>query len=515
MKLPRIKNTIYNTIWGLIYRIVSLIGPFIVRTLIVNKLGIEYSGLSSLFTSILTLLNLTNLGFSSSIVFTMYKSIVDDNIDEQCAMVNFYRKAYLIVGVVILSLGFMLMPFLPYFVKGNYPVDINIYILFSIYLIYTAMDYLLFAYNNAIFSAYQRNDITLKISTVRYIIQYFLQALVLILFKNYYAYAIILPLVVIPNNIVSYLVARKKFPYIKCVGKLDPNIKKDIYKRVSTLFGHKLGNTILVGIDSIIISSFLGLATMGMYGNYYYILTGVNAIVEIFTNGIRAGIGNKLLMDTKEKNYDLFKSLVYIWLFLIGISASLMMALYQPFIAGIWYSSKYLLNINIVILIVVYFYTWMFRIMQLTYRDAAGLWTKDWLKPYLALIINIFGSIYLVKVTNSISGVLIPSIFIFIVIYFPWEAYVLFKYLFKRSIKEYVQNVFKYSAITMISAIASYLLCIYLVPENTAMSFIIRAPIVVLVFSLLWLLFTYKTNEYRSSKKMILKPIRNIIKKIG
>ncbi len=240
MDASRAKKTIKNTIWGLIYRIITLLGPFVIRTLIVNQLGIEYSGLNSLFKSILTVLNLTNLGFSSSIVFTMYKAVVNDDIEEQCAMVNFYKKAYLIVGCVILVLGLLVMPFLPNLVSGEYPAGINIYLLFSIYLLQTVLDYFLFAYNNAIFSAYHRNDIILKISTVRYLIQYLLQTLILIYFRNYYMYVIALPVMVIFNNISSYFVARRKYPNIKCEGKIDDNVKKDIYNRVGTLFGHKL-----------------------------------------------------------------------------------------------------------------------------------------------------------------------------------------------------------------------------------------------------------------------------------
>ncbi len=503
MNFSRTKKTINNTIWGLIYRIATLIGPFIIRTLIVNQLGIEYSGLNSLFKSILTVLNLTNLGFSSSIVFTMYKSVVEENIEEQCAMVNFYKKAYLLVGTIILVLGILVMPFLPNFVNGNYPIGINIYLLFGIYLSQTVLDYFLFAYNNAIFTAYHRNDIIFKISTVRYIIQYAIQSVILIYFKNYYMYVIILPLMVVFNNLSSYIVAKRVYPNIKCEGKLDSSIKKDIFKRVGTLFGHKLGNTVLVGVDSIIISSFLGLKIMGIYGNYYYILTAVNALVEIFTNAIRSGIGHKLITDSNEDNYKLFNVLTYFWMFLIGISASFMLCLYQPFIGGIWYNAKYLLNIEIVILIVLYFYTWMFRIMQLTYRDAAGLWTKDWAKPYIAMALNIIFSIYLVYVTKSIIGVLIPSICIFIFIYFPWEASILFKYLFKKSLNEYIIKILKYILISLFAMAASYLLCIYSFNANTAKTFIFRIPVVFIVNSTIWFIFTRKTLEYTIIKNKI------------
>ena len=307
-----------NTLWGAIYRVATLIGPFAIKTIIIKELGQEYNGLSTLFTSVLTVLNLANLGFNSSLVFTMYKAIAEDDKPALCAMLKFYRKVYRIVGLVILGMGLAVMPFLPWLVKNECPPDVNLYVLFAIYLSESVLDYLMFAYNNATFTAFQRNDVTLKISTVRYVVQYTLQAAVLLIFSNYYAYIILLPLMVIPNNVAVYLAARKHYPDIVCQGELDPVTKKDIYKRVGTLFGHKLGNTFLVSIDSIIISSFLGLTALSLYSNYYYILPAVNGLVEIVTNGSLSGIGNKLLTDSREDNYRFFKTMTYGWVALVG-----------------------------------------------------------------------------------------------------------------------------------------------------------------------------------------------------
>ena len=351
-KLSRAKNTMRNTLWGAIYRVATLIGPFAIKTIIIKELGQEYNGLSTLFTSVLTVLNLANLGFNSSLVFTMYKAIAEDDKPALCAMLKFYRKVYRIVGLVILGMGLAVMPFLPWLVKNECPPDVNLYVLFAIYLSESVLDYLMFAYNNATFTAFQRNDVTLKISTVRYVVQYTLQAAVLLIFSNYYAYIILLPLMVIPNNVAVYLAARKHYPDIVCQGELDPVTKKDIYKRVGTLFGHKLGNTFLVSIDSIIISSFLGLTALSLYSNYYYILTAVNGLVEIVTNGSLSGIGNKLLTDSREDNYRFFKTMTYGWVALVGGAAACMLCFYQPFIAAVWLGPEYLLDERLMMLIV-------------------------------------------------------------------------------------------------------------------------------------------------------------------
>lgn len=496
-KLSRAKNTMRNTLWGAIYRVATLIGPFAIKTIIIKELGQEYNGLSTLFTSVLTVLNLANLGFNSSLVFTMYKAIAEDDKPALCAMLKFYRKVYRIVGLVILGMGLAVMPFLPWLVKNDCPPDVNLYVLFAIYLSESVLDYLMFAYNNATFTAFQRNDVTLKISTVRYVVQYTLQAAVLLIFSNYYAYIILLPLMVIPNNVAVYLAARKHYPDIVCQGELDPVTKKDIYKRVGTLFGHKLGNTFLVSIDSIIISSFLGLTALSLYSNYYYILTAVNGLVEIVTNGSLSGIGNKLLTDSREDNYRFFKTMTYGWVALVGGAAACMLCFYQPFIAAVWLGPEYLLDERLMMLIVLYFFSWMFRIMQLTYRDAAGLWTEDWLKPYVGMAVNLVGSIWMVKATGSIAGVLVPTILVFFFIYTPWEAWVVVKYQFYRSWNEYMGKLLGYVLLAFAACAACYGACRWLSPDNTILSLLLRCVIVGVIYPGIWLGVTGRTAEWK------------------
>lgn len=513
MKLARSQNTMRNTLWGAVYRLVTLIGPFAIKTIIIKRLGLEYSGLNTLFTSILTVLNLANLGFSSSLVFTMYRAVAQDDRDAMCAMLKFYRKVYRIVGLVILALGLAVMPFVPRLVGSECPKDLNIYVLFGIYLAETAMDYLMFAYNIAIFDAYQRRDITLKISTIRYVAQYLLQAAVLLLFSNYYAYIIILPLMVFPCNLANFFAARREYPELTCRGELDRDTKRDIYQRVATLFGHKVGSTVLVSLDSIIISAFLGLTTMSLYSNYYYIVTAVNGLVEIVTNGSIAGIGNKLLTDSEEDNYRLFQTMTFGWVALIGGAAACMLCFYQPFISAIWLGSEYLLADWLVVLIVVYFFSWMFRIMQLTYRDAAGLWVKDWLKPYIGMLLNLGGSIAMVKATSSIAGVLVPTILVMFLVYFPWEAKVLFRYQFHRSWAPYLKKMGRYCLLCAAGCALCYGASMALAPANTVASLAIRGMLVVVIYPGIWLLFTRKTPEFQHLLRIFLRYFKKFSKK--
>lgn len=497
MRLARTKNAFRNTLWGAIYRLVALLGPFVIKTIIIKRLGMEYSGLNTIFNSILTVLNLANLGFSGSLVYTMYEAVANEDNEAICAMLNFFRTVYRIIGLVILAMGLAVMPFLPQLVGEGVPPGANLYVMFAIYLAATVMDYVLFGYVNAIFSAYQREDTRLKIMTIRYIVQYAVEIVILAVFADYYLYLLTLPLMVIPNSLANYYVAKKQYPEIRCVGNPSPEIRKSVYHRVKTLFAHKVGNTMLVNIDSIIISAFLGLSVQSLYSNYYYILTAVNGVVEIITNGCLAGIGNKLIVDTEEENHRMFLNLSYGWVALIGFCTACMLCLYQPFIGGVWIGEHGLLGNEIVVLLAMLFYFWMFRLMQLTYRDAAGLWTKDWLKPLIAMVIKLAASVILVQATMSIAGVLAPTILIMLLLYFPWEAQVLYKNVFHRGMGQYMKKMGGYTVLTVVGCCVCVGLCSVISPDNSPVSFLLRLGVTCVVFPLVWLAFTFRSEEFR------------------
>ena len=152
---------------------------------------------------------------------------------------------------------------------------------------------------------------------------------------------------------------------------------------------------------------------------------------------------------------------------------------------------------RVMITMVALFYCWLFRILQLTYRDAAGLWTKDWLKPYVSMALKLMLSVALVQLTKDIIGVLIPTILIMISVYFPWEAKVLYKYQFNRGWGVYLGKVVIYSFINLVGSALCYFACIAVSPSNTLMSFILRLVVICIIFPLLWLVTTFRTKEFK------------------
>ena len=246
-------------------KIFTIFFPFLIRTVLIKKIGIEYAGLNSLFSSILQVLNLTELGFASAVVYSMYKPIAEDDKDTICALLNFYKRVYFIIGLVILALGTAVMPFLPHLIKGNVPQDINIYVLYSIYLVNTSLSYLLFGYKNSLLNAHQRRDVISNILTITQGLMNICQLLILVTIKNYYLYVLMMPIFTVLNNVMVGIETKRMFPEYSCKGKLDISVKKDIRKKVAGLMISKLAQTSRNSFDSIFISAFLGLAMTTIY----------------------------------------------------------------------------------------------------------------------------------------------------------------------------------------------------------------------------------------------------------
>lgn len=441
MKIAVKKNTIKGAISGVINKVVVMVLPFIMRTIMIHYLGTQYLGLSSLFSSVLNMLSLTELGFGTALVYSMYKPIAENDEKTICALMALYKKIYRIIGTIILVAGLLITPFLKYLITGDTPPDINIYLLYLIYLLNTVVSYFLFAYKNSLLAAFQRNDISSNVSTILTTIEYFIQISLVVIFRNYYCYVIVFPIFTILGNVIRSMIVDKIFPRYTCQGVISKQEKRDIYKKTIALASHKLGNTISTSFDSIVVSTFLGLNSVGVFGNYNYIATTVMALIWIVYYSMTAGIGNRLNLYSREENYNEFKALTSFNNLVICWATGCMLFLYQPFME-LWAGSKNMLEDSSVIVFSLYFYVYQSRRVVLLYKDAAGVWEADRWKPIVGSLLNLIVNIILVQ-RIGINGVIISSILSFLLVEIPWESLVLHRVCFKKNVGEYVINQFK------------------------------------------------------------------------
>lgn len=493
-------NAIRNIVWAIINKLMVIIMPFAARTAMIYYLGVEYTGLGSLFTSVLTVLSLAELGFSSAMVFSMYEPINKGDHAKLCALLKFYRLIYRVIGLVVLVVGIALMPFLPLLISGGVPAGINIYVLYVIYLSNTVVGYFLYAYKVSLLTAYQRGDVVSKVGLFTGVGMYVLQIAALVITKNFYLYALLLPLSTVANNVACNALSRRLFPDISCEGKLDRETVHDIAKRVSGVFLYKLSSTTRTSFDSIVISTFLGLAVLTQYQNYYMIVSSVSGMLTVVINAITASVGDGIVSKSREDNYSDFKVFVFLYMAVAAVCTACLLCLMQPFM-HIWVGDDLVIADGLAALFALYFYMQTMGDIVYLYRTAAGLWWQDRIRPVVESVANIVLNLLFVQIWGF-AGVLIATIVTLVVVNFVWGAHILFKHYFKRDMVGYLFL----QARQLISAIAAcavaYLACGLINLPGIPGLFLRLVCALLCSMAILWLV-SFKTELFKQSAAFV------------
>ena len=504
MKIERTKNAVRNVMWGTSYRLVSIIFPFAFRTVMIQFLGAEYLGVNTLFTSVLQVLNLSELGFGSAIVYSMYKAIAEEDSGLISAYLNFYKKIYLIIGTIILVVGLLLCPLIPHLIAGTYPNDINIYFVYVLFLINASFSYLFFGYSGALFNAFQRNDIESRLLLFITVLKYSLEIAGIVITKQYYLFLFVEIGSTMALNLGKFILSKRYYPQYKCSGKLDAAQKGQIKKNVVALFFHKIGGVILNSGDNIVLSAFIGVVAVATYGNYYYIMNSVESFIIVAFAGLTAGIGNSFVTETVSKNRNTFLRVLFFNGWISCVACSMMVAIYQDFIY-MWVGEKFLYPNYMMYLIVAYFFVHSIRRTIIVFRDGAGMWQDNKWQPIVSATFNIFVNIMLV-VSIGVPGIVISSILSMLLIDIPWESNLFCKKIEMQPIVYYF-SLLKFFMCTVLSCIIIFFISI-IVQLGVVYNIFVKGIIgFVIANTIIWIAY-HKSESYSYYLSLVLSKIR-------
>ncbi len=519
MIIERTKNAQKNISVGLLLKVYQMIMPFLMRSAMIHFMGIQYLGLNSLFTSVLHILNLAELGVGSAMVFSMYKPIAEDDTATICALMRLYRKYYRLIGLIIGAVGLALTPMIPYLIEDGVPAELNVYILYLLNLGSTVLTYWLFAYKNCLLTAHQRTDVASTVTIVTTTVQYGIQLLVMIYFKNYYVHITVALATQALNNIVTAFAANKMYPHYLPKGTLPKEQTQSINCRIRDLFTGKLGTVILSSSDSVVISAFLGLTVLAVYQNYYFIVTSVIGVMEIILQSITAGLGNSYVTETKEKNYNDLKKFTFLFTWLLGVCVCCFLGLYQPFMRMWLRRENWMLDYGVVVCFAIYFFVYCLNRLLNVYKDAAGLWHEDRFRPLVTALVNLSLNLWWVN-TWGLYGVLLSTVVSMVVVGMPWVLHNIFTQFFPRvHLKSYVGQLIKAVAVTVLAGVVTYLLCKPIVFTfdipirlNMLMTLMVRIVICVIVPNVLFYFLLRGTEQFRPSVEFLDRLFKNKLK---
>ena len=444
---------------------------------------------------------MAELGFASAVSFSLYKPVAEGNTEKICALMAFYRKVYSITGTIVLGIGVLFIPFLKLLISGDVPSDVNLYLLYIIYLIETAMSYYVCAYKSVLLSVHQRNDVDSNINSIAHLIVYVLQVILLLLFKNYYIY-IALDL----GFSVAYnlLIARKvsvMFPDYRCKGMISKEESRDITKNIYGMFLFKICAVMRNSLDTVFISALMGLTAVTIFGNYYYIVSAISVMLSIILNAIKGGIGNSIVTKTVDQNYTEMKSFVLMFAWISGVCTSCLVCLYQPFMK-IWVGSDLMVDDVTMFLFCVYFYMMTAGSIRFLYHQCAGLF---WQRRYWTIaeaLVNMVGNYFFVKL-YGIKGILISTVLALILVDFLYSSRIVFDYYFKnKKIGKYYLTCVFYFTVTFIAAVLSYLTCVIL-PLDGWLAIIVRLVVCLAITNGVYYIFYSRLPIFKEVLKYV------------
>ncbi|MGU8908539.1 lipopolysaccharide biosynthesis protein [Clostridium perfringens] len=491
--MRRKKATINATITGLTF-LLTFIPTFIVRRVFLNNLGNELLGLSSLYMNIIGYLSIVEMGVGTAIIFSLYKPFVNKNFKEIKGYLEFYKNFYKTVGIFVLIVGILLIPFLGVFINSN----INMFearLYFILFILNTTISYF-FSYKLCILTVAQEGY---KISIGTAISKFFISVLQIIflnIYNSFYIYLIIQIII----NLIYYTFMNKyidrNFKYIfQEKGEIKLEEKNNLIKNVKALFLHKIGSVLVFGTDNIVISSFINLNTVAKFNSYNMIINSLQGLLGTTMSAITPSIGNLLVEDNINLSYNIFKKIFFVNFWIASLVVIALFNTITQFVR-LWLGDTQVIdNVTLSILLInVYFQFMRTPIDQ--FKEAAGLYHTDRFAPIFEGIINLIFSIFLAR-TIGLSGVLIGTFISNIAVIFWIKPMIVYKNVFKKTVIKYFCMYFFYLSIGLIPLVITNFITKNLKSINNIYALLINCIINIVIVNFIYILIFKNLDEFK------------------
>lgn len=404
----RTKNALINVVIGSVMQIINIVLAFISRTIFIYLLNSDYLGVNSLYTNILTVLSFAELGIGSAIVFSLYKPIEEHDICKIQALMKLYKNAYRTIGCTIFFLGICIIPFFKYLIADTPSIKENLIFIYILFLFNTSVSYFC-SYKKNLITANQKDYIVQIYTRLFQFVQTVLQAVFLLITHEYIIFLIIHILCTIGQNIALSIKADSLYPYIKEKNdnKLSKEETKSIFSNVKALFIYKFGSVMLNGTDNIIISSLIGISTVGIASNYTMLMNNVTNIIGSAINSLTASVGNLTVKGNATQIKKVMHQLLLICVWLYGFISIGFFVLVNEFVE-LWIGKDYLLDKVVVFSIVFSLYINGVQYAGYIFRTTQGLFIQSRWVPLFSAVINVVLSIWW-GMQFGLSGIFIAT----------------------------------------------------------------------------------------------------------
>lgn len=406
--MSRTSNALRNAGTAIVAQAAAVLLNFACRTMFLHTLGQEFLGISGLYTNVLTVLSISELGFSTVITYRLYDPLAREDREAVRSLMAFFRGAYRLVGLAVLVLGLGVMPFLPQLMTGVTD-KINIYHYYLLYLAQTVIGYWFFAYKSVLLQADQKKYLVDMVSIGCRAVISLIQMTVLLVWRSFFGYSLLVVLSGVTQNVVTSVLVDRRYHYLKEPAQpLDRTQKKDLFSGVYAAFLQRVSVAVGTATDNLIISANISVMAVGLYSNYQMVVGAVQTFLGAVFNAVTASVGNLLAEGKKRESLAVLRSLTLLNSWLVALCSVCFLSLFPTFIQ-LWAGEDYLLDGFTTLMIVLNFATNYLQSVILTYRSAAGLFVYGKYRSVANAVLNLGISLVLVQ-PLGMAGVFLGSV---------------------------------------------------------------------------------------------------------
>ncbi len=504
-KNSRTQNAIQISIIGALGNIIVILMGFVYRSIFLNVLSAEYLGINGLFTNILQVLSLAEMGITTAITYRFYAPISKNDIAGVSRLLVFFKKVYRGIAMFILAVGLLLLPGIELLIKdtSEVPQDVNLQIVYILFLLNTISSYF-FAYKQILLTADQNAHLVSVFNVIASLLRYIGQLLVLLMSKNYVlTLAIGIVLTILMNYIMSIWITKKYNPVFEINENLSKKEMKEIVQDTKACMLHKVGGTIKTGTDNIILSKMISLTATGICSNYTLIITSIQSVLSQMLGNFTSSIGNAQVKLSKEEQYNTYRNLLFINWWCCVVVVECMFLLIDDFIC-LWVGKSYILDKFTVFVLCINLFTLTSRIINMSYTSACGLFTKDKIRPLIEAILNIGLSICFVK-CFGIAGVFFGTLVSNLLTVGWREPLLLYKYVFEKKVGEYWGLHIKFLFVMCFSCFFNQIMLNLLGWSILSWTGWVLKAFIVFIFSNLFLIiFLFQHKEFKYAKTLLI-----------
>lgn len=478
----------------MISKIIAILVGFVSRVVFTHTLNESYVGINGLFSDILNVLSLSELGIGTAITYALYRPIAEHEIEKQKSLMRLYRWMYRMVAGFILAAGLAVVPFLDVLIKNKPDVE-HLTGIYLMYLANSVLSYLLI-YKKTLIDAHQKLYLGVIYETVFLVLQNVIQIIILLWTGDFILYLTIYLLCTLGKNLCISHKADRLYPYIreKQVQPLEKEEKREILRNMKAMLMHKAGHVVVNNTDNLLLSSLVGISSVSCYSIYYLLIGSVRQIFTQMFQGIMASVGNLGVTESRQRVKRIFEASFFIGYWMYGFAAVCLYELLNPFVE-FCFGAQFVFDRNVVLVLCMNFYVTGMRQATLIFRDSLGLFWYDRYKSIAEGVINLVVSIVLAQKLGA-AGVFIGTLVSSLTTSVWVEPWVLYRRHLQEPVMPYFRKYAGYTAVLGLAGLIVELVCSK-IPCSSPGFFLLRACVCIVFINSIFFICYHRTKEFR------------------